>query len=115
RGRQGTKPYNRPQNNRGSNRFVNQGTQGSQVREKHNCFKCGEEGHYATECGIQGLTCYNCRKPGHFARDCRAPKAGPLVNAAQGARPTARGRVYCMGTEVGGQTSNAIPEDYQIV
>ncbi|MCI44873.1 gag polyprotein, partial [Trifolium medium] len=30
RGRQGTKPYNCPQNNRGSNRSADQGTQGSQ-------------------------------------------------------------------------------------
>ncbi|MCI72807.1 hypothetical protein A2U01_0094071, partial [Trifolium medium] len=36
------------------------------------------------------------------------------VNATQGARPTAKGRVYCMGTEVSGQNSNAIHEDCQI-
>ncbi|MCI84890.1 F-box/LRR-repeat protein, partial [Trifolium medium] len=53
-------------------------------------------------------------KPGHYARDCRAPRAGPLENATQGARPTTKGRVYCMGTEVSGQASNAIHEDFQI-
>ncbi|MCI96559.1 cellular nucleic acid-binding protein, partial [Trifolium medium] len=67
------------------------GTRGDQDGEKLTCFKCGEEGHYATECRIQGLTCYNCQKPGHFARDCRAPKAAPSANVTQGARPTARG------------------------
>ncbi|MCI38254.1 TIR-NBS-LRR resistance protein, partial [Trifolium medium] len=77
RGRQGTKPYNRPQSNRGSNRSANQGARGSQVREKQTCFKYGEEGHYANECGVQISTCYNCQKPGHFARDCKAPRAEP--------------------------------------
>ncbi|MCI48761.1 hypothetical protein A2U01_0070004, partial [Trifolium medium] len=38
------------------------------------------------------------QKPGHFARDCRAPKAAPTASTTQGARPTAKGRVYCMGT-----------------
>ncbi|MCI65289.1 hypothetical protein A2U01_0086547, partial [Trifolium medium] len=42
RGGQGNKPYNRPQNNRGSNRSRNQGTRGNQVREKQTCYKCGE-------------------------------------------------------------------------
>ncbi|MCI43272.1 hypothetical protein A2U01_0064509, partial [Trifolium medium] len=31
-GRQGSRPYNHPQNNRGSSRSGNQGTQGNQVR-----------------------------------------------------------------------------------
>ncbi|MCI48659.1 hypothetical protein A2U01_0069902, partial [Trifolium medium] len=57
------------------------------------------------------FNCFNCQKPGHFARDCKAPKAAPPVNATQGARPTARGCVYCMGTKVSGQASNAIHED----
>ncbi|MCI83511.1 zinc finger CCHC domain-containing protein 13, partial [Trifolium medium] len=46
------------------------GTQGNQSRGKQTCFKCGEEGRYANECGVQGITCYNCQKPGHYARDC---------------------------------------------
>ncbi|MCI67241.1 hypothetical protein A2U01_0088499, partial [Trifolium medium] len=53
-------------------------------------------------------------KPGHFTGECRAPKAAPSGNATQGGRPTAKGRVYCMGTEVSGQASNAIHEDCQI-
>ncbi|MCI37379.1 TIR-NBS-LRR resistance protein, partial [Trifolium medium] len=88
RGRQGNRPYNRPQNNRGSNRSANQGTRGNPGGEKQTCFSCGEEGHYANECGKPRLTCHNCQKPGHFARDCRAPRAGPSENTTQGARPT---------------------------
>jgi hypothetical protein len=41
RGRQGNKPYNRPQNNRGPNRSGNQGTRGNKGGEKQVCFKCG--------------------------------------------------------------------------
>ncbi|MCI61318.1 enzymatic polyprotein, partial [Trifolium medium] len=69
-----------------------------------------------SDCGVpkEGTICFNCQKPGHFARDCRAPRAGPCENATQGGRPTARGRVYCMGTEVSGQASIAIHEDFQI-
>ncbi|MCI51674.1 enzymatic polyprotein, partial [Trifolium medium] len=93
--------YNRPQNNRGSNHSANQGTRGNLGGEKLTCFKCGKEGHYATDYGNPraGTFCYNCREEEHFARDYKAPKAGPPVNANQGARPTAKGRVYCMGTE----------------
>ncbi|MCI60857.1 hypothetical protein A2U01_0082113, partial [Trifolium medium] len=41
-------------------------------------------------------------------------KTAPSANATQGARPGAKGRVYCMGTEVSGQARNAIHEDCQI-
>ncbi|MCI57474.1 gag polyprotein, partial [Trifolium medium] len=44
RGRQGNRPYNYPQNNRGSNPSANQGTRGNPGGEKLTCFRCGEEG-----------------------------------------------------------------------
>ncbi|CAJ2661600.1 uncharacterized protein LOC123886155 [Trifolium pratense] len=110
-GRQGNKPYDRSQKNRGLGRSVNQGSRGG---EKHTCYRCGQEGHYASECGNRGpgAVCFNCQKPGHFARDCKAPKAGPSANVAQGGRPADRGGVYCMGTRTSGQTSNAMRGDY---
>ncbi|MCI88788.1 hypothetical protein A2U01_0110076, partial [Trifolium medium] len=46
--------------------------------------------------------------------DCKAPRVEPPANANQGGRPTARGRVYYMGTEVSGQARNAIHEDCQM-
>ncbi|MCI66948.1 gag polyprotein, partial [Trifolium medium] len=44
-GRQGDRPYHRPEDNRGSNRSVDQGTQVSQGRGMQSCYKCGKEGH----------------------------------------------------------------------
>ncbi|MCI86545.1 cellular nucleic acid-binding protein [Trifolium medium] len=48
------------------------------------CFRCGEGGHYASECGnLEAVpNCFNCRKPGHFARNCKAPRAEPAATAA---------------------------------
>ncbi|MCI47072.1 TIR-NBS-LRR resistance protein, partial [Trifolium medium] len=87
RGRQGNKPYNCPQSNRGSNRSANQGTRGNPDGEKGPCFKCGQEGHFANNCRNLEVICFNCQKPGHFSRDCKAPNAEPSVNVTQGARP----------------------------
>ncbi|KAK2388853.1 cleavage and polyadenylation specificity factor subunit [Trifolium repens] len=82
--KQGDMSGNRSQNNRGPGRSENQGTRGSRDGEKQTCYRCGQEGHYAVECGNRGpgAVCFNCQKPGHFVRDCKAPKAGSSANAA---------------------------------
>ncbi|KAL8125393.1 hypothetical protein AgCh_012909 [Apium graveolens] len=45
-----------------------------QCKENVNCFKCGQNGHYSTECKseTQGVTFFSCGKGGHIARNCRA-------------------------------------------
>ncbi|KAK2455900.1 cleavage and polyadenylation specificity factor subunit [Trifolium repens] len=82
--KQGDMSGNRSQGNRGPGRSENQGTRGSRDGEKQTCYRCGQEGHYAVECGNRGpgAVCFNCQKPGHFVRDCKTPKAGSSANAA---------------------------------
>ncbi|XP_073220676.1 uncharacterized protein [Cicer arietinum] len=51
------------------------------------------------------------QKPGYFAKDCKAPKVEPVVNSTKVTRPSARGRVYCVGAEAGNPSSNLIQRD----
>lgn len=37
---------------------------------KDNCFKCGENGHFARECPQKTSVCFRCGGKGHFAREC---------------------------------------------
>ncbi|KAK2410028.1 cleavage and polyadenylation specificity factor subunit [Trifolium repens] len=108
------KPYSRLQDNQGPTRSVNTGTRGNQSGGKLTCRRCGQEGHYVNDCQSPGTVCYNCQRPGHFSKDCKAPRAEPSEDVTRGTRPAARGRVYCMGTGVSGQTGKAIQRDCQI-
>lgn len=42
--------------------------------QESGCYKCGEKGHYANECGngekLALVTCYKCGEKGHYANRC---------------------------------------------
>ena len=69
-----------------------------QCRENVNFFKCGQKGHYSTECKseIQGVTCFSCGKVGHIARNCKSVTQGNAGRSvSQGATTsTARARTF---------------------
>ncbi|KAL8093525.1 hypothetical protein AgCh_035410 [Apium graveolens] len=71
-----------------------------QCRENVNFFKCGQKGHYSTECKseIQGITCSSCGKVGHIARNCKSVTQGNAGRSvSQGpATSTARARTFKM-------------------
>ncbi|KAL8093144.1 hypothetical protein AgCh_035145 [Apium graveolens] len=71
-----------------------------QCRENVNCFKCGQNGYYSTECKseIQGVTCFSCGKVGHIARNCKSVTQGNIGRSvSQGpATSTARARTFKM-------------------
>ncbi|KAL8108743.1 hypothetical protein AgCh_025003 [Apium graveolens] len=71
-----------------------------QCRENVNCFKCGQKGHYSTECKseIQGVTCFSYGKVGHIARNCKSVTQGNAGRSvSQGpATSTARARTFKM-------------------
>lgn len=40
------------------------------VAFKRTCYKCGNLGHHADECGFKERLCYNCKQPGHESSKC---------------------------------------------
>ncbi|KAL8133741.1 hypothetical protein AgCh_008979 [Apium graveolens] len=83
-----------------------------QCRENVNCFKCGQKGHYSTECKseIQGVTCFSCGKVGHIARNCKSVTQGNVGKSVsqRSATSTARARTFKM-------TQKSPVHDYDVV
>ncbi|KAL8115441.1 hypothetical protein AgCh_022076 [Apium graveolens] len=71
-----------------------------QYRENINYFKCGQKGHYSTECKseTQGVTCFSCGKVGHIARNFNSVTQGNVGRSvSQGpSTSTARARTFKM-------------------
>ena len=36
------------------------------------CYRCGKQGHSATECKFKKVKCYLCQRVGYLARVCQA-------------------------------------------
>uniref|UniRef100_A0A6P7FEF8 Uncharacterized protein LOC114327334 n=1 Tax=Diabrotica virgifera virgifera TaxID=50390 RepID=A0A6P7FEF8_DIAVI len=45
------------------------------------CFRCGKEGHIASECKTETIRCLNCDVTGHVANSRRCPKFNRLVES----------------------------------
>ncbi|KAL8147994.1 hypothetical protein AgCh_005357 [Apium graveolens] len=86
-----------------------------QCRENVNCFRCGQKGHYSTECKseIQGVTCFSCGKVGHIARNCKSLTQGNAGRSvSQGpATSTARARTFKMTQKSPVHDSDVVAED----
>ncbi|KAL8134085.1 hypothetical protein AgCh_009233 [Apium graveolens] len=85
-----------------------------QCRESINCFKCGQKGHYSTECKSdnQGVTCFSCGKVGHIARNCKSATQGSIGgSASQGpATSTARSRTFTITKKSTARDSDVVTD-----
>ncbi|XP_063944603.1 uncharacterized protein LOC135150927 [Daucus carota subsp. sativus] len=76
------------------------------------CFRCGQKGHYSTECRVQnpGITCHKCGKVGHVANNCRSNiQTSVGGSSCQGpVNSTARARTFKM-------TKKSTPQDSDVV
>ncbi|KAL8108000.1 hypothetical protein AgCh_024428 [Apium graveolens] len=83
-----------------------------QCKENVNCFKCGQKGHYATECKSenQGVTCFRYGKVGHIARNSRIVNQGSVgKSVSQGpATSTSRARTFKMMKKSPAQDSDVV-------
>ncbi|KAL8103461.1 hypothetical protein AgCh_027880 [Apium graveolens] len=83
-----------------------------QCKENVNCFKCGQKGHYSTECKFetQGVTCFSSGKVGHIARNCRSMTQGSVGRSvSQGpATSTSRARTFKMTKKSSAHVSDVV-------